>query len=56
MGETNLTNCSTFSPTDILIKCENHQRLQSLRVLAYSMSNDGHNDTIIRRDNVKTTT
>jgi hypothetical protein len=54
MGETKLTNCSTFSPTYILINCEHLQGLQSLRILAYSISYNGHNDTNIRRDNVKT--
>ena len=56
MAETKLTICSTFSPIYILIKCEHLQRLHSLRVSAYSTSNDGRNDTNIRRDNVKTAT
>lgn len=56
MGETKLTNCSTFSPSYILTNCEHLQGLQTLRVLAYSILYDGHNDTNIRRDKVKTVT
>ena len=56
MGETKLTNCSTFSPTYILIKCEHLQGLQGLCLVAYSISYDDHNVTNIRRDNLKTVT